>query len=157
MKKLILLGLLLCSGVYAADAVAPVAAQSLDVMALVKNILIVVVTVFGAVLTAALPAILKAVLGHFGIASNSAEFAMIDSAAENAAQHGLQWASTQQVQPTHNATIDAAMAHLTEVLDDKLIQTYGIVPLRNWIGAKITAATAPAAAVATPVAAAKVS
>jgi hypothetical protein len=159
MKKVILFCLVLCGGVYAAavpDATVAIAPAGTDIMALVKDVLIVVVTVFGAVLTAALPMLLKAVLGHFGIASNSAEFQMIDAAAENAASHGLQWASTQTIQPTHNATIDAAMSHLNEVLDDKLIQAYGIVPLRNWVGAKITAAAAPTVAVAAPVAAAAV-
>ena len=120
----------------AAPVVAPVA-QSLDFMALVKDILIVVVTVFGAVITASLKWIVPAILKHFGMAADSAELGMITTAVDSGANWATHWASTQAIQPTHNAMVDQGFAHINEVLDDKLVQTYGIVPLRNMLSAKI--------------------
>ena len=158
MKKILLWLFLGCGACYAADAVVVAApAQALDFMALAKDVLIVLATVFGAIITTALPAIVKAILRHFGMAADSAELNMITSMVDSAANWATHLASTQAIQPTHNAKVDAGFAHVNEILDDKLIQAYGIVPLRNMISAKISALdtpATPAAAVAAPVAAA---
>ena len=153
--------LLACTVAVCADA-APVVvsgAQSMDFMAFVKDILIVIVTVFGAVLTASLKWIVPAILKHFGMAADSAELSMITTAVDSGANWATHWASTQAIQPTHNAMVDQGFAHISEVLDDKLVQTYGIVPLRNMISAKIASldtSVQPAATVAAPMATATV-
>ena len=140
----LLLFALVCGVVFAASNVTvtvppQVVAQPFSWMACVQDALLVIVTVFGAIITASIKPLLTVILGHFGIQKDSAEFAMIDATAENAARLALQKAKDGKIEPTHNAKVDAGFAHMQEVLDDKLVQTYGIEPIKNIVSAKLNA------------------